>query len=66
MKLDAGYVDLGLHGRRATSDNVATVFRSNRSRKDLEDMFDFVRAGDLREAKFKASLLSASVYLEAD
>jgi len=30
-----------------------------------EDMFDFVRAGDLK-AEFKASLLSAAVYLEAD
>lgn len=66
MKSNAGYVDLGLHGSRATSGNVATVLRSNRCRKDLEDMFDFVRVGDLREAKFKASLLSASVYLEAD
>ena len=57
MKSDAGYVDLGLHGRRATSDNVATVFRRQHSRKDL---------GDLPEAKFKASLLAAAVYLEAD
>jgi hypothetical protein len=65
-KSDAGYVDLGLLGSRATSDNVATVFRRKHSRKDLEDMFDYVRAGDLKEAKFKASLLSAAVYLEVD
>ncbi len=65
MKSDAGYVDMGLHDRRATSDNVVIDFRRHHSRKGLEDMFDFVRAGDLK-AEFKASLLSAAVYLEAD
>ena len=66
MKSDAGYVDLGLHGSRATSENVAKVFSRKQSRKYLEDMFDYVRAGELAEAKFKASLLSAAVYIEAD
>lgn len=64
QRSEAGIVDLGLYGTRATSAHVVTVIRRKHSRKDLEDMFDFVRADHLSEAKFRASLLSAAVFLE--
>lgn len=58
--------DLGFLGTKATSENVAAVFRQERCRKDLEHMVDAVRAGDLSEAKFRASMISGAVYTVVD
>lgn len=64
VKSSAMCADLGLHGIKATSENVAAVFRQSDSRTHLEHMFDAVRTGDLFEAKFRAKMIAGAVYFE--
>ncbi len=62
-KPDAVFVDLGLLGSKATSNNVMAAFQQRRIRKNLEDIFDAVRSGELSEVKFNASMISGAVYV---
>ncbi|PDT50164.1 hypothetical protein CO661_00410 [Sinorhizobium fredii] len=64
IKSSAVCADLGLLGTKATSEDVAAVFRRSDSRTHLEHMFDAVRAGDLVEAKFRANMIAGAVYSE--
>lgn len=65
IKSSAFCADLGLLDTRATSENVAAVFRRGDLRTHLEHMYDAVQARNLSEAKFRANMISASVYQEA-
>lgn len=65
IKSSAMCADLGLLDTKATSEDVAAVFKRQRFRDDLEHMFDAVRARNLVEAKFRANMISGAVYEEA-
>jgi hypothetical protein len=64
IKASAMCANLGLLDTKATSENVAAVFKMQRCRDDLEHMFDAVRARNLSEAKFRANMISGAVYHE--
>jgi|GEM_PF-1834348 len=64
IKSSAVCADLGLHGSKATSENIAAVFRRSDLRAHLEHMFDATRVGDLVEAKFRANMIAGAVYFE--
>ncbi|KQX43242.1 hypothetical protein ASE71_09465 [Ensifer sp. Root954] len=66
VKSSAFCADLGLHGTKATSEAVAAVFQRSDLRTDLEHMYDAVQAHNLSEAKFRANMISAAVYVEAN
>lgn len=65
IKSTAMCADLGLLDTKATSENVAAVFKMQRCRDDLEHMFDAVLARNFSEAKFRANMISGAVYQEA-
>lgn len=64
-KSNAFCADLGLLDTKATSENVAAVFRRSDLRTHLEHMYDAVQARNLSEAKFRANMISGAVYIEA-
>lgn len=66
IKSSSVCANLGLLDTKATSENVAAVFKMQRCRDDLEHMFDAVRARDLSEAKFRANMISGAVYYEVN
>lgn len=65
-KSSAVCADLGFLDTKATSADVAAVFRKERCRKDLEHLFDAVRVGDHSEAKFRANMISGAVHYEVN
>lgn len=64
IKSTAMCADLGLLDTKATSQNVASVFKMQRCRDDLEHMFDAVQGGNISEVKFRANMISCAVYHE--